>query len=306
MRSMEVPGRTTAADSRLPCIRKARIRFPIVQRTTLGTSRQRRSRRFSSVPVTTGRTGVFGATRVSMSGGYVDSYDSTQGTYTGVHGSNVSMGTNATANGAINLSGGVIDYGNAYVGPGGDPARVITTSGGSVIYGTRGSLNSPRDMTPKSDPGGGAQTTFTNGTTLTSGTYRVSSISLSGSGKGTINGNVTLYVNGSLTLSGSSQIGDVARQFADHLCEGQPERQRRVDRQPDSKSARSDHLRHFDLYDSDVFRKQRSLRGYLRSSSSNDESLEPELFMEEWSGKSVSISGGATVHYDESLGNIGN
>jgi hypothetical protein len=150
--------------------------------------------------------GVFGATGVSLAGGYVDSYDSSKGAYGGVHGSNVSVGTNSTANGAINLSGGATIYGDALVGPGGDPADVITTSGGAVIYGSKTALPSLKDMTPMSAPGGGTPASFKSGTTLMSGTYRVSSINLSGNGIGTINGNVTLYVTGNLNLSGGAQI----------------------------------------------------------------------------------------------------
>jgi hypothetical protein len=116
------------------------------------------------------------------------------------------VGTNSAATGAINLSGGAKIYGNVWVGPGGDPTKVITTSGGALVYGAKGALSSAKDMTPMTDPGGGTSTSFTNGRTLTSGTYRVSSVNLSGSGIGTINGNVTLYVTGSVTVSGSAKI----------------------------------------------------------------------------------------------------
>ena len=149
---------------------------------------------------------VFGATGITMSGGYVDSYDSTKGSYNGIHGSNGPVGTNSILAGAITMSGGSTIYGDAFVGPGGNPSTVIIISGGAVIDGGKSVLSAARDMTPKVDPGGGTTTTFTNGTTLTSGTYRVSSINLSGTGVGTINGNVTLYVTGSVSLSGTSKI----------------------------------------------------------------------------------------------------
>ena len=150
--------------------------------------------------------GVFGATSITMSGGYVDSYDSSKGSYSGVHGSNTSVGTNSTTSGAITLSGGVMIYGNAWVGSGGNPTKVIVSSGGSVISGNKAALSSAKDMTAKTDPGGGTTISIQNGTTLSSGTYRASSINLSGSGIVTINGNVTLYLTGSMSLSGSSQI----------------------------------------------------------------------------------------------------
>lgn len=136
----------------------------------------------------------------------MDSYDSTKGPYSGVHGQNGPVGTNSILIGAINLSGGAKIYGDVWVGPGGNLLTTILTSGGSLIYGVKNALSSFRDMTPATDTGGGTPTTFTNGTTLTTGTYRVNSINLSGSGMGTINGNVTLYVTGSVTVSGSAKI----------------------------------------------------------------------------------------------------
>jgi hypothetical protein len=152
-------------------------------------------------------TCVFASNKVTISGGgYVDSYNSSDGPYSGVHGANGPVGTNSTSNGAITMSGGSTIYGDVWVGPGGDLSRVIVMSGGSVIYGNRSVLSSVRDMTPMADPGGGTPSSFTNGTALTSGTYRVSSINLSGRGTGTINGNVTLYVTGSISVSGGAKI----------------------------------------------------------------------------------------------------
>jgi hypothetical protein len=151
--------------------------------------------------------GVFGANGVTMSGGgYLDSYDSSKGAYSSAHGSKGPVGTNSTAKGAINLSGGAKIYGDALVGPGGDPAKVITTNGGAVIYGTKSALAAAKDMAPMADPGGGSQTTFANGTTLSSGTYRASSVNLNGNGTATISGDVNLYVTGSMTVSGNAEI----------------------------------------------------------------------------------------------------
>ena len=249
--------------------------------------------------------GVFGAKAVSISGGYVDSYDSTQGAYDEAHGSNVSIGTNSTAKGAINLSGGAVVYGDAYVGPAGDPAKSITASGGAVIYGTEKVLSMPRNMTPRSDPGGGTPATFTNGTTLTTGTYRVNSINLSGGGVGTINGNVTIYVTGSLKLSGGSQVvilpgGSLTVYLDDKL----------------NVSGGSIVNETLDPHNLTIYGTSTCTSiNYSGNSAFYGVMYAPAAKMTISGGNdsygslianSVNISGGAAVHYDESLGNIGN
>jgi hypothetical protein len=248
--------------------------------------------------------GVFGSTNVSMSGGYVDSYDSTKGSYNSTHGSNVSVGTNSKTNGAITLSGGVIDYGNAYVGPGGDPTKVIIMSGGAVINGTKGALSTLKSMTPKSDPGGGTQTTFTNGTTLTSGTYRVSSINLSGSGKGIINGNVTLYVTGSLILSGTSQIVILPGGSLTIYLRGS------LNVSGGSIVNQTLNPHNLTIYGTSTcasasYSGISTLYGVIytpaaRTSISGGVNVYGSVI-----GRSVTMSGGTAVHYDESLGNVG-
>lgn len=149
---------------------------------------------------------VFGASGITISGGYVDSYNSSAGPYSGYHGTNGPVGTNSTLKGSVSLSGGAIIYGDAWIGVGGDPAKAITLSGGAVINGYRKVLSSAIDMTPPIDPGGGTSATFTNGSILGSGTYRISSVNLSGSGIGTISGKVTMYITGNLNISGSAKI----------------------------------------------------------------------------------------------------
>jgi hypothetical protein len=248
--------------------------------------------------------GVFGATGVSMSGGYIDSYDSTQGSYNGIHGSNVSVGTNSTTNGAINLSGGVVDYGNAYVGPGGNPAKVITTSGGALIYGTKGALSTLKSMTPKSDPGGGTQTTFTNGTTLTTGKYRVSSINLSGSGKGTINGNVTLYVTGSVNLSGSSQLVILSGSSLTIYISGS------LNVSGGSIVNQTLNPHNLTIYGTSTctsasYSGTSALYGVIYAPVASTTISGTSIVYGGVIGGSVKISGGSAVHYDASLGNIG-
>ncbi len=248
--------------------------------------------------------GVFGATGVSISGSYVDSYDSTQGAYYGVHGSNVSVGTNSTANGAINLSGGAAVYGDVYAGPGGDPAKAITTSGGAVIYGTEGALSVLKGMAPASDPGGGTSVSFKNGTTLTSGTYRVSSINLSGSGIGTINGKVTLFVTGSLNLSGGAQIVILPGGSLTVYLNGKLN----VSGGSIVNETLSPH--NLTIYGTATcstanYSGNSAFYGVIYAPAAKTMISGGDDIYGSVIGSSVSISGGAAVHYDDSLGNVG-
>lgn len=249
--------------------------------------------------------GVFGATGISMSGGYVDSYDSTHGTYNGTHGTNVSVGTNSIASGAINLSGGAVDYGDAYVGQGGNPAIAMIMSGGSVIYGVKKALSMPKDMTPRTDPGGGTPATVTNGTTLTSGTYRVSSINLSGSGTATMNGNVILYMTGSINLSGSSQIVILPGGSLTIYLNGS------FNVSGGSIVNQTLDPHKLMIYGTSTcttasYSGSSALYGAIyapaaRTTISGGSNVYGAVI-----GNSITLSGGSSVHYDESLGNVGN
>jgi hypothetical protein len=217
----------------------------------------------------------------------------------------VSVGTNSKSNGAILLSGGTVDYGDMSVGPGGDPAKVILTSGGAVIYGTKATLSQPKSMTPMSDTGGGTPVSITNGTTLTSGTYRVSSINLSGSGKATINGTVTLYVTGSINLSGSSQIVILPGGSLTIYLKGSM-----------NVSGGSIVNQTLDPHKLTIYGTSTCTSVNYSGSSALYGVVYAPVATTSLSGgvnlygsvvvKSVNISGGSAVHYDVSLGNIGN
>jgi hypothetical protein len=248
--------------------------------------------------------GVFGATGVMVSAGYVDSYDSSKGSYSGAHGPNGSIGTNSIANGAINLSGGALIYGDALVGPGGNPTKAITTSGGAVIYGSEGALSSAKSMTPMTDPGGGTSTSFTNGSTLTSGTYRVSSINLSGSGVGTINGNVTLYVTGNMTVSGSAQIVVSQGSSLTVYVSGS------ISVSGGGIVNKNLNAHNLTIYGTSTcttasYSGSSAFYGVIYTPKASTSISGGGGIYGSIIGGSITISGGAAVHYDESLGNIG-
>ena len=80
--------------------------------------------------------GVFADEWVALKGqGYVDSYDSTAGGWSGQGvRRNGHVGTNAKGSGVINLVGQPDIYGNAIVGPGGAPTDVTTSGQAEVTW----------------------------------------------------------------------------------------------------------------------------------------------------------------------------
>ena len=159
--------------------------------------------------------GIFGDLGVILSGnGRTDSYDSSVGPYTwATHNTEGDVGTNAVSAGAIRLSGNAKVYGDTTVGPGGNPASCVTTSGNAEVVppGQKLVADETKDLTPISDPGGGttlaawilsANTNYT----MPAGTYRLPSIGISGNATGTISGDVTLHVTGNLSISGNGKL----------------------------------------------------------------------------------------------------
>ncbi len=151
--------------------------------------------------------GVFGDEWVALKGqGYVDSFDSSAGAWTAEGaGRNGHVGTNGKGSGVINLVGQPDIYGNATVGPGGATTDV-TTSGQAEVHGEKTVASEKKDMTPKQDPGGGIPLTLSGTMSIPGGEYRVSNVQLSGQNTVTINGNVTLYVDGSFKTAGQSKL----------------------------------------------------------------------------------------------------
>lgn len=155
--------------------------------------------------------GIFGDEGVTLSGnGKTDSYNSNTDPTASTLLSNGDVGTNKTGPGSISLSGNAEINGDAMVGPGGNPSADITTSGNANVNGSKVAASSPKDMTSMIDPGGGIPETLSlNGNdskTISSGTYRLSSISISGNANGYINGAVILYIDGNISISGNGRL----------------------------------------------------------------------------------------------------
>jgi hypothetical protein len=160
-------------------------------------------------------------------------------------------------------------------------------------------------MTPMSDPGGGTAVSIVNGTTLTSGAYRASSINLSGSGKATINGTVTLSVTGSVNLSGSAQIVILPGSSLTLYLNGS------FNISGGSIVNQTLNPRNLTIYGTSTctsanYSGSSALYAVIyapaaRTSISGGVNLYGSVI-----GASIALSGGSAIHYDVSLGTIGN
>ena len=157
--------------------------------------------------------GVFGDESVTFSGqGYTDSYNSSNGPWVseGQH-ANSDVGTNAISANAITVSGGNAQvYGGAQIGPGGDTNTAISTHSSGQISGDKAVMDEDKDMTCESDPGGGTADTLNltswQTKSFSAGAYRLPDISIESHGICTINGDVTLYVDGNMSITGQGKI----------------------------------------------------------------------------------------------------
>ena len=165
--------------------------------------------RLSSSPF---KYGIFGDNYLRMTGnGLVDSYLSSNGLYSvATRRSNGDVASNSIANAAISLTGNSDIYGDAAVGVGGNPGTGIDTKNADQIKGATGSLSEVQDMTPLDDPGGGSNDSLNlsgnSSKTFSSGEYRLPSINISGNGDAYINGDVIFYVSGNISISGNGRI----------------------------------------------------------------------------------------------------
>jgi hypothetical protein len=156
---------------------------------------------------------VFGNLGITMTGGsYTDSYISTPPNITRGKYKHGDIGTNSLKPCAINISGGTLIFGKAWVGYGGNAATGICVTGGSSIYNNiTGSLTAAKDMTPKTDPGGGTSMgalSLSNGVTktLSAGNYLYSSLNLTGGSTLYLIGPITIHINGNMTISNGSKM----------------------------------------------------------------------------------------------------
>jgi len=151
---------------------------------------------------------LFGDQNISLSNSStVDQYNTTGGT------PELQVGTNSVASGAISLSNSSIINGAAVVGVNGNPATVVSLVNSSKVTGnksaqtasnTLASVTVPSSLT--SLPSSGALSLINSATKTLNSSAQYSSINISNSSILTINGPVSLYVTGNISISNSSQI----------------------------------------------------------------------------------------------------
>lgn len=159
--------------------------------------------------------GLFGDKGISGSGGiYTDGYSLSKGSYASqaVNTGNGKTYADATGsvgtNQSISLSGNATVFGAATPGPTG----TVTTSGNVMVAGSTAPANAPVVNPPVvyTPPTGlasqGTMKLSGGTTTLAGGSYVYDSISTSGQSSLQITGAVTLYLNGDLSVSGQSSI----------------------------------------------------------------------------------------------------
>lgn len=84
---------------------------------------------------------------------FIDSFDSRLGPYGGANvSSRASVSTNSTGKDKIHLKDRTVLYGNARVGPGGDPANVIRVDAGATLTGNTGVLGVATEIPSLSEP----------------------------------------------------------------------------------------------------------------------------------------------------------
>jgi hypothetical protein len=146
----------------------------------------------------------------SGSGTRIDSYHSSNGAYSAAtSGQEAIVSVNSTAGSAIGVYKGVTIYGDAYVGPGGDPAKGMIVTG--TITGKKaaltGAVSIPDIPTPSGMPASsGSLSLYSSQTTTLSSNTHYSSVELSSSSKIVVNGNISVLIDGDLSLNSSTQI----------------------------------------------------------------------------------------------------
>ena len=151
---------------------------------------------------------AFGDKWVDMSGGhaYTDSYDSSVAPWAGEGNmQNGDVGTNSIDNGDLDVGNGSI-YGDAIVGAGGDPDTVIDSGPHGIITGSETVLSEPFPMPSVTDPGHETSVGILSSTQTISVDTRVDSINIASKSTITINGDVVLYVDGDIHISGKAKI----------------------------------------------------------------------------------------------------
>lgn len=171
---------------------------------------QRQVIAYVNFPPTSSTYAIFADTSIQMSGNaQTDSYNSRVGSYESqTPRMNGDMGTNTIQAGFVTISGNVRIRGDATVGPGGNPTRVIQTSGNVVIEGSQTAASFLKVLGPVQIPSnltnlGNLQLSGNTTQTLGGGNYWYSSISITGNARLNFTGSANVYVTGDVKIAGN-------------------------------------------------------------------------------------------------------
>lgn len=260
-----------------PAIRVAVQRqIPLILAGVIGRSSCRVTASAAACVIPNGSSyGIVGLNSITVAGNAsVDSYDASVGPY--------SMGNRSehgdiASNGSISLSGNVTIYGNARYGTTKSTAGNARVHSPGVWIQESSDLSYPAPTAPSSyEVDLGTVNRSGNGTmTLTAGTYHATSFSTAGNFTLNVTGPVTLYVDNSVSLAGNVSIaGNLPSNF----------KLRVMGSGSVSLSGNSA------LY-ADVYAPQSAI------STSGNGAIYGALI-----GRSLSIAGNGTIHFDTSLG----
>ena len=257
--------------------------------------------------------GAFGGSgRIRLdSDAYIDSYDASVAPWSlATRRQNGHIGTNRTGNRSIDLRNRSTVYGNAVVGPGGNPATDIDVAGGAHITGTRGALTAARNMTPMTMPtGGGAPFNLRldhfDQYAFPGGTYRLNRLDIMDDAVLTISGNVTLYVEDRIWLL---ERGTINIEPGASLVIYAAEELVALDDARLNPTGNPEQLIVFGTASFDKFHlEDRSImRGAVYAPRSDDTVIRQNAtFFGSVIADEVNIEDNAAFHYDESLGRAG-
>ena len=186
--------------------------FYIVATATVG--RASYSTRTHMAPGSEGaKSGAIVSGAVALTGSArIDSYDSSLGAYGGSNvGSNATLVTNSTSAGGVSLAWSTVIQGSVQVGPGGNPASVVSQASGHNVTGsttTQSQATQLPTITAPTNLGASTGDLSIGGMTVTTitGTRHVNNLSVTNSGRLKISGSVTILAENNFSLDGSGVL----------------------------------------------------------------------------------------------------
>ncbi len=154
----------------------------------------------------------------------ISGYNSSDPTDTDV---SVAIGTLSTQSGSIDIVNDAVVEGDVYVGPGGNPDKVIKAKNPNAIKGEVFTMQTPYYLPSISAPGYVASRGSLRGNSITLGTSdsgKYTDISINNNGKLEINGDLVLHITGDIELKNGAEVkvndGATLKLYVDGDIEG--------------------------------------------------------------------------------------